>query len=254
MKAKNILLGMLLVLMVLLAVSCNNETPTCTLSYDANGGFGTPVNQTGQKGSVLTVSEGESLTYKGHSFVGWNTTKDGKGTAHEPGSTIQMTGDVKLYAQWVEIFTISFLPNGAEGEPVTQTVEKGTRVTVPDGSGLVFEHYEFDSWNTVSDGTGTKYYPGQQVVVNSTVNLFARWRNCVYTISFNANGGSGSVPDVSGFYGNTVDIPDGGFSRQHYVFTGWNTSTDGSGDEISPGPYTVDGDRELYAQWLPESS
>ena len=53
-------------------------------------------------GSEVTVPEC-SFTYENHTFKGWNTSADGKGTAYAVGSTLEATGEsVTLYAQWEE--------------------------------------------------------------------------------------------------------------------------------------------------------
>lgn len=249
MKRMKTAAGLILLIVLALAVSCSDEAVKLTLSYDANGGFGTPVPQECASGAELTVSDGASLVYEDHKFTEWNTARDGSGTAFAPGSTIKMTKDVKLYAQWKDAFTVSFLPNGAQGETKKVTAEKGEKITAPDGSGLIMAHYDFDSWNTVADGTGTKYMPGDQITVEKTMNLYARWKNHVYTITFNSNGGTGTVDPVSAFYGNVVVIPAGGFEREGYTFTGWNTKSDGSGTEVESGQHTVTATLELFAQW-----
>lgn len=249
MKIMKTAAGILLLIVLALAVSCSDETFKLTLSYDANGGFGTPESQECASGASLTVSDGASLVYEDHKFTEWNTARDGSGTAFAPGSTIRMTKDVKLYAQWKDAFTVSFLPNGAQGETKQVAAEKGEKITAPDGSGLIMAHYDFDSWNTVADGTGTKYMPGDLIRVEKTMNLYARWKNHVYTIIFNANGGTGTVDPVSAFYGNVVVIPDGGFEREGYTFTGWDTKSDGSGTEVESGQHTVTATLELFAQW-----
>ena len=71
-----------------------------SLSYDANGGTGTMESITGDVGSK-TVIEQNGFARRGHTFTGWNTQADGKGTAYKPGDSFTLTDkDTVLYAQW----------------------------------------------------------------------------------------------------------------------------------------------------------
>ena len=250
MKKKIMLAAFILAVMLTVFVSCNEDAKTFTITYNANGGFGTPYPQLVVKGTSVTVSNGESMTYKNHDFINWNTERDGSGFVYMPGSTITPHKDLELYAQWTEAFTITFDPNGATGEKTTMFLHKGAKIVVPDGSGMTFEHYDFDSWNTVSDGTGDEYRPGDTYTVTGEHTLYARWRNHLYTVSFDANGGTGTVYDETTFYGGTIEIPSGGFERDGYIFLGWNTAADGTGTTVDPGFVTVTSSYTLYAQWL----
>ena len=71
-----------------------------SLSYDANGGTGTMESITGDVGSK-SVIEQNGFARSGHTFTGWNTQADGKGTAYKAGDSFTLTDkDTVLYAQW----------------------------------------------------------------------------------------------------------------------------------------------------------
>ena len=71
-----------------------------SLSYDANGGTGTMESITGDVGSK-SVIEQNGFARSGHTYTGWNTQADGKGTAYKPGDIFTLTDkDTVLYAQW----------------------------------------------------------------------------------------------------------------------------------------------------------
>ena len=55
-------------------------------------------------GDLAVVSE-NGYVRDGHSFVGWNTQRDGSGTHHVPGSSIRVTDHIHLYAQWTRSST-----------------------------------------------------------------------------------------------------------------------------------------------------
>lgn len=71
-----------------------------SLSYDANDGTGTMESITGEVGSK-SVIEQNGFARSGHTFTGWNTQADGKGTAYKAGDSFTLTDkDTVLYAQW----------------------------------------------------------------------------------------------------------------------------------------------------------
>lgn len=70
------------------------------------------------------------------------------------------------------------------------------------------------------------------------------------TITFNANGGSGSVSAISTYVGVANTIPSNSLTRTGYTFNGWNTASDGSGTAYATGStITPTGNVTLYAQW-----
>jgi uncharacterized repeat protein (TIGR02543 family) len=74
----------------------------------------------------------------------------------------------------------------------------------------------------------------------------------VYTVNYNANSGSGTVPASQtvndGAY--IIVAEQGNLYRLGYTFTGWNTSAYGYGTSYEAGSYLeVYGNMTLYAQW-----
>ncbi|MBR5340057.1 MAG: BspA family leucine-rich repeat surface protein [Lachnospiraceae bacterium] len=77
------------------------------------------------------------------------------------------------------------------------------------------------------------------------------------TIRFKKNNGTGTMADVdvlSSFYGGGSTLPENTFTREGYVFTGWNTESDGSGTSYgNKAAIAPTEDLTLYAQWEAES-
>ena len=72
-----------------------------------------------------------------------------------------------------------------------------------------------------------------------------------YTISFNANGGSGAPSSVSKYYGKSVALPTTKPTRENYAFVSWNTKADGTGTTYKAGAtYSANANATLYAQWI----
>jgi uncharacterized repeat protein (TIGR02543 family) len=74
-----------------------------------------------------------------------------------------------------------------------------------------------------------------------------------HTITYNANGGTGSVDAQPKYTGLDRTLSDGtGLSREGYTFAGWNTQADGNGTPYAAGAnYSANAAVTLYAQWTP---
>lgn len=70
-----------------------------TVAYNANGGKGTMDPQTVEEGAKVTLAS-NAFARDGYTFAGWNTARDGSGTAYADGATVTLNGDITLYAQW----------------------------------------------------------------------------------------------------------------------------------------------------------
>lgn len=143
---------------------------------------------------------------------------------------------------------VRFNANGGSGAPGTQTKVYGSVLTIsstrPTRSG-----YSFSTWNTNSNGTGTNYSPGQQYGVDADLTLYAIWRASTYTVSYNANGGSGAPMAQTKTHGVNLTLSNVRPTRTGYTFQGWATSS-GGGVSYSPGSsYTSNSSITLYAVW-----
>ncbi|MBR7153159.1 MAG: InlB B-repeat-containing protein [Candidatus Methanomethylophilaceae archaeon] len=88
-----------------------------TVSYDGNGNTsGTaPQSAVYVNGTDAIVAEAGDLAREGYAFEGWNTAADGSGTSYGVGSTLVVTSDVTLYAQWkpvTDIYDVVIQQNG----------------------------------------------------------------------------------------------------------------------------------------------
>ena len=88
---------------------------------------------------------------------------------------------------------------------------------------------------------------------------YGSWHVSKYTISYNANGGTGTMGSDSAICDINWGLKANTFTRTDYTFVGWNTAADGSGtpyndeETINSGTFS-DGDTlTLYAQWVSTS-
>lgn len=71
-----------------------------------------------------------------------------------------------------------------------------------------------------------------------------------YTISYNANGGSGAPASQTKYQGKDISLSTAVPTKSGYTFVGWNTKADGTGTSYASGAkYSADGNVTLYAQW-----
>ena len=242
-----------------------------TIQFDGNtadGGDTADQSMTYDQAANLTVN---GYTKTGYTFTGWNTQSDGGGSAYTDGQNVSNltsveAGKVTLYAQWrANNYTIQFNGNTADGGNTPEqsmTYDQAADLTA---NGYTKTGYTFAGWNTQSDGGGTTYTDGQNVinltsVDGETVTLFAQWRANSYTIQFDGNtADGGSTSDQVMTYDQAADLTANGYTKTGYTFTEWNTQPDGGGTTYTDGQNvsnltSKEGDKvTLYAQWRANS-
>ena len=149
--------------------------------------------------------------------------------------------------------TVTFEANGSaeypvEGTMTTQTVT-AKKDTALNANTFTREGYSFTGWNTKADGTGTAYADKATVNFSADTTLYAQWtQNPV--ITFDANGGKGTVGTQTVKPNEETALTANSFTRADYDFTGWNTAKDGTGKFYADGAnITTNGNVTLYAQW-----
>ncbi|MCD7947697.1 MAG: S-layer homology domain-containing protein [Oscillospiraceae bacterium] len=121
--------------------------------------------------------------------------------------------------------------------------------------------YTFQKWNTAADGSGTSYAAGASITVTGDTTLYAQWSynggggggSTTYSVTYNANGGTGSYRDSGISSGTSYSVLSGtdtGISYSGYTLRGWNTSADGTGTSYAVGDtVTIRSSITLYAVW-----
>ena len=222
-----------------------------------------PGNQTKTFDEKLMISSTKP-SRNGYIFNGWNTQKDGKGTAYASGAEYkhdQNGNTVTLYAQWTAWkHTVHYNANGGDQNSVpTDQTKTFDQVMILSDKKPTRHGYNFVRWNTKADGTGTSYevkgnYNHDQN--GGTVTLYAIWTPWVHTVHYDANGGDqNSVPnDQKKTYGQSMNVATKVPTRNEYKFLGWTTGKDGSGTFYNPGDaYYHDQNGQtvtLYAKWV----
>ena len=173
---------------------------------------------------------------------------------------IQPEGDVTITAAFEmrNEHTVTFdAGGGSEPEELPEEVTTampakkilhGSEYSLPECEFIAPEGKQFKAWEI----DGAEYPVNAPVTVTADITVKALWEDAPpapteYTVRFNANGGGGTMADVTGVSGSYT-LPACGFTEpEGKQFKGWSTSADGS--VISGTTYEVSSDTTFYAIW-----
>ena len=220
----------------------------------------------GQKITLATMAKDDDcwdssmLSRPGHTQLGWN--QDRNATQAQAQVTM-VEGGMTVYAVWVGNPVLTYDTN----KPSTwsgQMPSTPASVSVPynapaaDGSGwragdtTKIRGYRFLGWYTgPQDNAGL--YDWTRPLTGS-VTVYAHWQRLQANVVYNANGGTGSHPNTTGWQYSDVTIPGDtskSFKRDKYVFKGWGTKPGKADVAYKDGSKVAlqDKDITLYAQW-----
>jgi uncharacterized repeat protein (TIGR02543 family) len=145
-------------------------------------------------------------------------------------------------------YTVSYNANGGSGAPSAQTKWHGTTLKLSDTK-PTRTGYTFKGWATSSGGS-VAYASGANYTANAGATLYAVWQVITYTISYNANGGSGAPGNQTKTHGTALTLSSTKPTRANYNFKGWATSASAtSAAYAAGGSYTTNAAATLYAVW-----
>ena len=236
-------------------------TPVVTVSYASNGGSIAISDETlYDPNSNVVVKFTPTPTRANYRFTGWNTVENGSGTSYTTtGATIFLDEDKTLYAQWIPTFTITYAGNGGSTTATDSTVyDLGASVSVlfPDPSPSR-TYYDFAGWNTAANGSGASYTATgtTSFSISQNTTLYAQWTPIPqYTLTYNKNGGTGTVPSPASPYGGIPwSVASNTLTKLGVSFAGWCTDPSGNGtlyrSDGENSTITITGNTTLYAVW-----
>lgn len=150
------------------------------------------------------------------------------------------------------LYTLTFNLNGGSGTVAAVTSASIKPVTIPGGTGLTpaAGKEAFLGWGETNDAT--EFVTGQ-IYLKEDTTLYAIWGD-IFTIAFDANGGTGTIEPVTCPDGSSVELPDGTdlTAPEDKQFVGWGATA--LATEAITSPYTPETDGTLYAIWtdIPE--
>ena len=220
----------------------------------------------GQRITLATMAKDDDcwdssmLSRPGHTQLGWN--QDRNATQAQAEVTM-VEGGMTVFAVWVGNPVLTYdtnKPSTWTGEmPSTPaSVSVAYNTAAADGSGWQagdvskIRGYKFLGWYTgPQDNTGLYQWA---TPLTGNVTVYAHWQRLQANVVYNANGGTGSHPNTTGWQYSDVTIPGDtskSFKRDKYVFKGWGTKP-GKADVVYKDGSKValqDKDITLYAQW-----
>lgn len=146
-------------------------------------------------------------------------------------------------------YKITYNANGGSGAPSAQTKWKDQTLTLsttkPTRTG-----YSFLGWSTSSSATTATYSAGGSYTANAAATLYAVWKANTYTVTYNANGGTGAPGSQTKTYGVKLTLSSTKPTRANYTFKGWGTSASATTVTYAAGAsYTANATITLYAIW-----
>lgn len=220
----------------------------------------------GQRITLATMAKDDDcwdssmLSRPGHTQLGWN--QDRNATQAQAEVTM-VKGGMTVFAVWVGNPVLTYdtnKPSTWSGEmpstPASVSVPYNTAAA--DGSGWQagdvskLRGYKFLGWYTgPQDNAGL--YDWTRPLTGS-VTVYAHWQRLQANVIYNANGGTGSHANTTGWQYSDVTIPGDtskSFTRDGYVFKGWSLKA-GKADVVYKDGSQIplqDKDITLYAQW-----
>ncbi|MCL2571705.1 MAG: InlB B-repeat-containing protein [Defluviitaleaceae bacterium] len=215
-----------------------------TVTFNANGGTGTMQNQTFTAGVAQNLNN-NVFTRQGWTFVGWSTSPTGN-VQHGNGENMILTANRNLYAIWTQGNVVTFNANGGTGTTLPQVFQNNVAQNLRTNS-FTRQGFTFAGWSTSATGA-VVYNNGQSITNNTTRTLFAVWTQGA-TITFNNNGGTGTMTNQV-FQPNVAqNLTNNAFTRSGWTFAGWSTSASGTVVYNNGQSITNNTNRTLFAVW-----
>lgn len=222
----------------------------------------------GQRITLATLAkdgdcwDSSMLTRPGHTQLGWS--QDSQATQAQAEVTM-VEGGMTVYAVWVGNPVLTYdtnKPNTWNGQmPSTPaSVSVAYNTAAADGSGWQsgdtskIRGYRFLGWYAGPQDDAGLY--DWNTLLTGNVTVYAHWQRLQANVVYDANGGTGSHANTTGWQYSDATVPSDtskSFKRDGYVFLGWDTQADGNGTAYKDGSQVPlqDKDITLYAQWQP---
>ena len=204
---------------------------------------------------------------KGYTIIGWNTNKNATTSIWNINTSKSISSSATYYPILkANIYTITLNNQGATSSgtkkvyyqynttktingttcyyytnsSLTTCLSSGYNINKPSKTG-----YSFKGYYTSTNGSGTNYVNSSGTFINNAYKtigdktLYANWQANTYTITYNANGGSGAPSSQSYTYDPNNDtvfyLSSTTPSRSGYTFLGWSLSSTATSASYSAG-------------------
>ena len=227
-------------------------TNEVTISYKKGAsGSGTEYTDVAAPNSNL---RGAIFTRTGYTQTGW-ATSDGGAKVYNLSAQYTGTADLTLYPYWTAVtYPVTYAPGSySSGSNYTATKTYGVALTLR-GATYTRANYSQDGWSVNSNGSTKDYNLSGSYTNNAQITLYPHWKADTYTVSYNANGGTGAPAAQTKTYGVNLTLSSTAPTRTNYIFQGWATSSTGAVAYQPGGTYSTNAAVTLYAIWQPASA
>ena len=211
------------------------EDDTATFTYETDG-----------SASSITVSVREKSPAPNYFYVGTSSTPTNLSSYSFTWSR-NSDKTVNIYTE--QRYTITYNGNGSTSGSTSPTYYRYNSWPTIASNGFNRTGYTFAGWSTSSTGSSVDYRPGNSYTQNGYPTLYAVWTRITYTITYNSNGGSGTMSSTTKYYGTSVTLRANTFTRTGYHFAGWALSSTGSVVYDDQDTYSTNASDTLYAKW-----
>ncbi|MGP1428503.1 MAG: InlB B-repeat-containing protein, partial [Treponema sp.] len=226
-----------------IAVKYNRKVYTVT--FNANGGTPAPSNPSVRYEGKVTAPS--TLTKQGYDFDKWY--KDPSFTNEWNFATDTVTGDTTLYAKWNPRtdtqYTVKHLKQDVTGSGYTEVAADSQTLQGTTGAAPAVPLKTYTGFQA-----GT--YTSATIAADGSTVIEVRYNRKVYTVTFNANGGSSAPSNQPVRHGGKVTEPST-MSKTGYTFGGWYKSYNYTGAAWNFASNTITADITLYAKWNPRN-
>ena len=250
-----------------------------TITFNANGGNGTIRTQQVCSGETEALLN-NTFTNEGYNFMGWSSNQTATTAEYMDGAFVNTTSDMTLYAVWTTACTHKThteLRNvcgsySFRGQTLTESGIYGDTVfnavgwqcdsiyllnlTVKPNSytydtAIACGSYQWIDNRTYTVSSDAITYSLTNNVGCDSIKMLNLTINPNATLSYNGNGGNGTMSSFTVCAGEQAAIADNLFTRAKYNFSGWSTTPDGEAEYASGNTLTLTQSTTLYAVWTP---
>ena len=194
----------------------------------------------------------------GYNVVGWNTNASATTSSWNANTNKNNVNGTYYPIVKAKTIKVIFYRNASTSDSTTatQTFTYGVSGQAFSAKGWTNTGHTMAGWAKNRNAVTKDYNTLSGVAdtwINSyapNINLYAVWNKDTYTIKYDANGGFGAPAEQKKTYGSNLTLSSIKPTKTGYVFNGWNTKKDGTGNNYAAGSnYTANGNATLYAMW-----
>lgn len=154
-------------------------------------------------------------------------------------------------------YHVQFDANGGEGSSQIQTFDVGQTADLF-ANPFTKPNYDFVGWSTDKNANTATYLDKQSVTdlaeVDQTITLYAVWSPKPYTVTFDSNGGQGSMLSQQMPIDTLTALSKNAFTKEGHSFVGWALQSDAKVAQYTDGQSVINlasanGNVTLYALW-----